>query len=190
MFIAGHNRDDISLLTFISKTPLPDDFLFGVANSGYQVEGGYNRPGFPHNNFSEWENIGRFELTGDACHFWDRHDEHIELARSLGLKSFRLSIEWARIQPSYHARVSPPPAVDESAVRGYASIISKIMDSGMTPIVTLHHFTHPAWCGLDFWLQEGMAGLFVGYAADMVLRINEYLMEQGKKPLMLLVLPM
>jgi beta-glucosidase/6-phospho-beta-glucosidase/beta-galactosidase len=30
--------------------PLPDGFRFGVATSGFQIEGGYNGPGQPANN--------------------------------------------------------------------------------------------------------------------------------------------
>ena len=166
-----------------SKVNLPRDFLFGVANSGYQTEGGYNSSGCPHNNFAQWELTGKVEPTGDACRFGDRHDEHIALAKSLGLNAFRMSIEWARVQPSLHQRVSQLPTINETAIENYASIISKIMDAGMTPIVTLHHFTHPAWCGTDLWLQEGMAFVFVEYATSVVRRINEHLLKAGKKPL-------
>lgn len=166
---------------------LPEGFLFGVANSGYQVEGGYNRDGLPHNNFSQWEREGRVEPTGKACRFWERHQEHIERARSMGLNAFRMGIEWARVQPSFNARVSPPPPVDETAIDGYASIIARIMDAGMTPVVTLHHFTHPAWCGTDLWLQEGMACLFVDCAAGILDRINRRLVGMGMAPLGFLV---
>ncbi len=166
-----------------SKVNLPRDFLFGVANSGYQTEGGYNSSDCPHNNFAQWEITGKVEPTGDACRFWDRHDEHIALAKSLGLNAFRMSIEWARVQPSLHQQVSALPTINETDIENYASIVSKIMDAGMTPIVTLHHFTHPAWCGTDLWLQEGMALVFVEYAISLVRRINEHLLKAGKKPL-------
>ena len=30
---------------------VPDDFSFGVATAGYQIEGGFNGPGEPRNNW-------------------------------------------------------------------------------------------------------------------------------------------
>jgi beta-glucosidase/6-phospho-beta-glucosidase/beta-galactosidase len=33
---------------------LPDNFLFGVCNSPYHVEGDYNREGFPFNQWGNW----------------------------------------------------------------------------------------------------------------------------------------
>ena len=40
---------------------LPDGFLFGVATAGFQIEGGYNGPGEPANNWVRWEAGGRIE---------------------------------------------------------------------------------------------------------------------------------
>ena len=45
---------------------LPEDFLFGVATAGFQVEGGYNGPGEPANNWARWEAGGRIEPSGNA----------------------------------------------------------------------------------------------------------------------------
>ena len=183
----GQSAGNLSQNNRFLQAGLPEDFLFGVANSGYQVEGGYNQPGCPHNNFAIWEQQGRVEPTGDACRFWDRYDEHIERARSLGLNAFRLSIEWARVRPSPHNRPSPPPPIDEHAIDGYASIITKIMDARMAPIVTLHHFTHPAWCGSDLWLQEGLACLFVSHATHVLTGLNERVIRRGKEPIKYLI---
>ena len=38
---------------------LGEGCAIGVATSGYQVEGGYNGDGEPHNNWSGWEDVGR-----------------------------------------------------------------------------------------------------------------------------------
>ena len=39
------------------------------------------------------------------------------------------------------------------ALARYASIVAGCIDRGIEPLVTLHHFTHPAWLGEDFWLR-------------------------------------
>jgi len=151
---------------------LSEGFLFGVSNSGYQTEGGFNGEGDPKNNWYCWERSGGREISGASIGFWERAEEHIELAASLGLNAFRMGVEWARVQPTFNTRPSPPPAWDTAALDRYADIIARVIATGMEPIISLHHFIVPAWCGTDFWLSQGMACRFVEYASRVVEEIN------------------
>ena len=54
-----------------SHADLSGDFLFGVATAGFQIEGGYNGPGQPSNNWLAWEQVGRVEPSGNAVGFWE-----------------------------------------------------------------------------------------------------------------------
>ncbi|HET9441932.1 MAG TPA: family 1 glycosylhydrolase, partial [Acidimicrobiales bacterium] len=56
---------------------LPDGFRFGVATAGFSVEGGYNGPGEPANNWAAWEREARVEPSGLALDFWRHYDEHL-----------------------------------------------------------------------------------------------------------------
>lgn len=132
---------------------LPDGFRFGVATAGFQIEGGFNGPGEPRNNWYGWESAGRVTPSGSAIGFWDRYEEHLDRAVDLGCDSFRLSVEWARVQPERGA-------VDEEALARYVDILGACRARGLTPLVTLHHFTHPWWLGEDFWLQPDSPELF------------------------------
>ena len=125
---------------------LPDGFLFGVATAGFQVEGGYNGPGEPANNWLAWEQVGRVQPSGNAVGFWDRPEEALDRAAALGCNSFRLGVEWARVFPDERG-------VDRAALDRYAGIVGGCIDRGLEPLVTLHHFTHPDWLGEDFWLR-------------------------------------
>ncbi len=125
---------------------LPDDFFFGVATAGFQVEGGFNGPGQPNNNWESWELVGRVEPSGNAVGFWERPEESLDRAAALGCNTFRLSVEWARVCPD---RSGP----DRSVLAHYAAIVEACIARGLEPLVTLHHFTHPAWLGEDFWLR-------------------------------------
>src|SRR5215472_9183147 len=78
---------------------LGEGFLAGVATSGYQIEGGFNGDGEPHNNWSGWEAIGRVERSGLACDFWRHPEEALDRAAAIGCNAFRLSVEWARLEP-------------------------------------------------------------------------------------------
>ncbi len=139
-----------------TRRRFPDGFTFGVATAAYQVEGGIE------NDWSEWERQGRLTdpamRCGRAVDHWNRYDEDLQLARSIGATAFRISLEWARIEPS-------PGGVDEAAVEAYRARILKMKAAGLRPVVTLHHFTHPTWFHrLSPWHAPGSVEAFRRYA--------------------------
>ncbi len=140
---------------------LPDEFVFGVATSGFQVEGGFNGPGEPANNWSRWEAGGRIEPSGNACDFWLHPEEALDRAASIGCEAFRLSVEWPRLEPT-------EGDFDDSALDHYAAILDACRDRGMEPIVSLHHFTHPAWLGEEFWLDPDSPERFDAHVARVL----------------------
>jgi beta-glucosidase len=140
---------------------LGDDFLAGVATSGYQIEGGFNGEGEPHNNWAAWEACGRVARSGAACDFWRRPEEALDRAAAIGCNAFRLSVEWARLEPA-------PDAPDGAALARYAEILSACVARGMEPVVTLHHFTHPGWLGEEFWLRPASPDLFARHVARVL----------------------
>jgi HAD superfamily hydrolase (TIGR01490 family) len=129
-----------------SRWRLPDGFAFGVSDSGFQSEGGYNAAGQPTNNWATWERDGRARRSGDANEFWTRYDEHFDRAAEAGCDTYRLGVEWTRCEP-HEGRV------DERALDHYEAIVRSCVDHGLEPVIALHHFTHPAWLGEDFWLD-------------------------------------
>lgn len=155
------------------------DFLWGVATSGYQSEGGFNGEGQPQNNWAHSERTGHFEKTGAAADFWNRYEEDFVRCREMGLKAFRMGLEWSRIQPSSETeRLDDPPPFDGDAIDGYADRIAAIRRAGMEPVITLQHFTHPAWLGVDAWLDDRSVELFEVYAREAVMRINRRLVNE------------
>jgi beta-glucosidase/6-phospho-beta-glucosidase/beta-galactosidase len=135
---------------------LPEGFRFGVATAGFQIEGGFNGPGEPTNNWVRWERSGRVEPSGLAIDFWNRYEEHLDRVAAMGCDAFRLGVEWARVEPS-------PGAVNHDALARYAVVLDACRERGLEPLVTLHHFTHPAWLGEDFWLSGESPTLFAGW---------------------------
>ncbi|MNR91778.1 Beta-glucosidase A [compost metagenome] len=128
-----------------SDQAFPSGFLWGVATAGYQYEGGDST-----SQWAAWERSGRGKhRIGQATDHWNRWEEDLDLAKDLGLNAFRLSIEWARIEPE-RGRIDP------EAVRHYHQVIDGLRARGMEPIVTLVHFAYPAW--LDRPLSGGDGG--------------------------------
>jgi beta-glucosidase len=146
---------------------LPPGFRFGVATAGFQVEGGYNGSGGdePQNNWCWWEHEGRVEPSGMAIDFWNRFDHALDKAASLGIDAFRMSVEWARCEPR-------DGELDDTAINRYNTILDAVHARGMQPLVTLHHFTHPAWLGVDFWLRPDSPERFQHWARTAVDRFS------------------
>jgi beta-glucosidase len=117
----------------MSSRDFPESFLFGAATAAYQVEGGIE------NDWSRWERAGRTKTPcGRAVDHWNRWEEDFELLERAGLKVYRMSVEWARIEPE-------PGRFDDEALARYRRMLERLRDRGIAAMVTLHHFTHPLW---------------------------------------------
>jgi beta-glucosidase len=114
----------------------PEGFRWGTATAAHQIEGGnWN------NDWWEWEHTpgsGTAEPSGDACDSWNRWADDVALCASLGFDNFRFSIEWSRIEPE-EGEWSP------AAIDHYRRLCSALLDAGVDPVVTFHHFTTPRW---------------------------------------------
>ncbi|MFA6033604.1 MAG: glycoside hydrolase family 1 protein [Myxococcota bacterium] len=134
----------------------PDGFIWGVAASAFQTEG------HVENDYTDWISEGRSPALGDACDFWNRYAADIKLVAQAGVKVYRVSIEWARIEPEQGV-------FDETALAHYRDILKTIRQNGMEPMVTLHHFTNPKWVAANgWWAWDGIIdafGLYAGYVA-------------------------
>jgi len=157
-----------------------DRFFFGVAYAPYCEGGGLNRPdGFKN---TDWTRRPPGDTSdGEGIRFWMNYADHVRLAASLGLNAFRMGIEWARCQPSPSTEPTDPPEWDASALDHYADMVELVIDLGMQPIITLHHFTHPLWLGLDIWLEDRGPDQLVAAEIRIVDEINTRLMARGGK---------
>lgn len=160
----------------------PDQFLFGVANAPYLCEGGYNTTEGPKNNFGYFESDGAVPPSGATTRFWEDYEQHIALAAELGLNAFRMGIEWARVQPTTELEPGPPPDWDDDALDRYAQILATVYRYGLEPVLTLHHFTYPAWLGREFWLDDGSADVAVAYELQAIETLNRRLVAGGHQP--------
>lgn len=159
-----------------------EPFLWGVSTSGYQHEGGFNGPDQPHNNWSQWEHQGRVETTGQAAEFWSRYEDDFRRCQAMGLTAFRLSIEWARVQPTTHTQPGSAPSFDLAVLDAYGDRLAACRRYGLEPILTLHHFTHPAWLGTDAWLQPETVEAYLHYVQTTVTHINRRLCDHHQLP--------
>lgn len=146
----------------------PRGFLWGTATASHQVEGNNT-----NNDWWLWEHeLGRINNDGKsglACDWWGgRWKEDLDRAVEYGQNAHRLSLEWSRIQPATERW-------DESALDYYRQILQGMNERGMTPIVTLHHFTLPIWVSeIGGWENEAAISLFDTYVEKCVEALKEY----------------
>ncbi|MGB6532264.1 MAG: family 1 glycosylhydrolase [Candidatus Nitrosopolaris sp.] len=133
------------------------DFLWGASTSSYQVEGGITNNDWSHFTTSELIRRRISSLTrpnlmykdstkvslqpaGDATKAWDPqfYINDFDLAKSMGMNSFRIGIEWARIEPN-------KDQWDQGAIDHYKEMISCMSERGLKPVITLNHLTLPLW---------------------------------------------
>ena len=128
--------------------------LFGVAVSHYQVEG--NDPC----DWTRWEAADRTKggACGGAAGSWERYEEDAALAAGLGANAFRFSISWSRVEPRRGV-------FDEAALARYRRFVERLVSLGLEPVVTLHHYTHPAWFHDETpWTSPSSVEAFVLFA--------------------------
>ncbi len=143
----------------------PNGFLWGTATAAHQVEGGNT-----NNNWFKWEQEGHTaHQSGKASDWWGgRWQEDFDNAAQGGQNAHRLSVEWSCIQPT-------PDRWDEHALEQYRIMMRGMRDRGITPMVTLHHFTDPLWLvELGGWETAAVVPLFEKFAGKVVEALKEY----------------
>ncbi len=141
----------------------PPGFLWGAATSAYQIEGSPLADGAGVSNWHRFAHTPcrvRDGDTGDtACDHYRRMPEDVALMRSLGLQAYRFSVAWSRVLPEGRGRVNP------AGLAFYDRLVDTLLDAGIQPLLTLHHWDWPA--ALDDrggWLNPDSAGWFADYA--------------------------
>ncbi|HZA50513.1 MAG TPA: family 1 glycosylhydrolase [Myxococcaceae bacterium] len=144
---------------------LPSGFLLGAATASAQVEGGLD------NNWTDWAagsypdgrpHIEGGQQIGLSTDSWNKFSTH-DLPALVQLKanSYRLSIEWSRVEPSRGA-------FDQTAIDRYSGWMKALRANGITPMVTLNHFSLPKWVvEQGGWESDQTAIDFEAYAARM-----------------------
>jgi beta-glucosidase len=143
----------------------PDSFIWGTAAAAHQAEGGnWN------NDWWAWEHDPRspcVEPSGDAIDHYHRYDADFALLASYGHNAHRFSIEWSRIEPE-------PGEMSLAALDHYARVLDSLHEHGLTPFMTLHHFSSPRWIHADGgWASPGIVDRFRAFADVVGRRLGD-----------------
>jgi beta-glucosidase/6-phospho-beta-glucosidase/beta-galactosidase len=147
------------------KLPFPAGFLFGSAIAGFQADMGC--PTLPASECedpsSDWyQFVTSPETVGDAAaHLsgqppsagpghWELYEQDYDLAANeVGQNAMRFSVEWSRVFPTATDNIEGHDALKAVASAGaldhYRAELAALKARGMTPLVTLNHYTLPSW---------------------------------------------
>ena len=150
----------------MSNYRFPKDFLWGVAGSAFQMEGGMYEGGKCLNireaAFLDPVRQVNFEDTRGpqvSCDFYHKYPEDLELFKSLGLNSFRFSISWSRIFPD------PEAPACQAGIDYYDRMIDKMIELGIRPLFDLWHSDLPQWVEEQgSFLSDSFIGRYADYA--------------------------
>jgi beta-glucosidase len=150
---AGHG----ALLRF------PTGFLWGAATSAYQIEGAVHADGRGESIWDRFSHTPGKTLHGDtgdvACDHYHRYRQDLALMQHLGLRSYRFSIAWPRVQPAGTGRVN------QKGLDFYRRLVDGLLQRGIHPMATLYHWDLPQPLqDRGGWPNREIAKWFAAYA--------------------------
>jgi beta-glucosidase len=153
--------------------PFPGGYTWGAATSAFQVEGSTTADG---RGVSIWDTFAatpgkvRGGATGDpGADQYRRFEDDVELLAGLGIGAYRFSIAWPRIQPTG----SGP--VNQAGVDYYRRLVGKLIESGVTPGITLFHWDLPQTLqDAGGWTSRETALRFADYAGILFDEFDEF----------------
>jgi beta-glucosidase len=147
------------------------DFVWGVATSAFQIEGGWAADG---KGPSVWDTLahrpgGLSDVTGDVtCDHYHRWRDDLDLLAGLGVTSYRFSISWPRVQPTGRGRWN------SAGLDFYDRLVDGLLDRGIEPAVTLYHWDHPQALEDDGgWEDPDLSHRFADYADGVAHRLGD-----------------
>jgi len=149
----------------------PADFVWGVATSAYQIEGAAHEDGRADSIWDEFcrrPGVIRDGGSGDrACDHYHRLESDLDLIASLGVRAYRFSVSWPRVQPRGAG------AWNEAGFEFYRRLVEGLRRRGIEPHLTLYHWDLPLALQLrGGWTSRGTVQAFVDYAVEVVRRLG------------------
>ncbi len=125
----------------MAKLIFPDNFVWGVATSAYQIEGAWNEDGrgpsiwdtFSHTPGKVFNNENG-DMAADHYHRWK---QDVALLSELGIKAYRFSTAWPRILPTGTGKVN------QKGLDFYSRLVDELLRRGIEPYICLFHWDLP-----------------------------------------------
>lgn len=149
-----------------------EDFLWGTATASYQIEGAVKEDGRGPSIWDTFSHTPGKVLHGDtgdiACDHYHRLEEDLDLMSELGLKAYRFSVAWPRIQPDGSG------AVNQAGLDFYRRLVDGLKARSIEPMLTLYHWDLPQRLeDQGGWTNREMSECFAEYAGIVYDALSE-----------------
>lgn len=153
----------------MNEFKLKEGLILGVATASTQIEGG-----FSNSNWDDWYKKGKIKDGSNparANDHYNRYIEDIDLMKSLNITSYRMSLEWSRLQPSMDT------FADKEFDR-YLHEIEYLKQNGIKVLLTLHHFNNPMWFeDMGGFLHPDSCKIFTKFVEKAISIFGEYVSD-------------
>ena len=153
------------------RAEFPNNFLFGVATSSYQIEGhAQGGAGSTHwDTFAATPgNVVRAENGDLACDHYNRWEEDLDLIADAGFDLYRFSTSWARVMPEGRGEVNA------QGLDFYDRLVDGMLERGLKPALTLYHWELPsALADMGGWQNRDIAGWFGDFTQVIADRLGD-----------------
>jgi beta-glucosidase len=149
----------------------PPHFVWGVATSSFQIEGGAADDGRGESIWDQFCRVPGAIADGSnglvACDHYHRWQEDLDLIAQLGVDAYRFSISWPRVQPAGWG------AWNSKGLDFYERLVDGLLARGIQPFVTLNHWDLPAELQAQGgWAHRDTVHRFVDYAQGIYARLG------------------
>lgn len=140
-----------------------EGFLWGVATASYQIEGAVDEDGRGPSIWDTFSHTPGKVYRGDtgdiACDHYHRLEEDLDLMAELGLKAYRFSVAWPRIQPDGGGQPN------QKGLDFYRRLVDGLRERSIEPMLTLYHWDLPqALEDRGGWTSRETSERFAEYA--------------------------
>lgn len=139
----------------VASPSFPQGFLWGASTAPHQIEGNNTTSDLwylEHQQPTVFQ-----EPSGDAANSFLMWERDLDLAKAIGLNTYRFGVEWARIEPA-------KGQFSEAMLGHYRRIVEGCRERGLAPVVTYSHFSAPLWFSAQGgWTNPESAELFARY---------------------------
>jgi beta-glucosidase len=119
----------------------PTSFRWGAATAAYQIEGAVAEDGRTPSIWDTFSHTAGKVVGGDngdaACDHYHRMPSDVGLMARLGLRSYRFSVSWSRLQAGGRGRLNP------AGLDFYRRLLDELGARGIEPWLTLYHWDLP-----------------------------------------------
>jgi beta-glucosidase len=142
----------------------PENFLWGVSTSAYQIEGYPLADGAGQNIWHRFSHTPGMIANGDtgdiACDHYHRYNDDVKCMQALGLQAYRFSVSWSRVLPEGRGG-----RVNTKGLDFYERLVDALLEHNIQPMTTLYHWDLPVVLEDNGgWLNRDSADWFAEYA--------------------------